>query len=131
MNNVIDSQRYEKESRLLKNYLNHVVGIIAFSFALTCLSFENSKIMAWFTAPIVFALFFSAPRFKSIEEANVLIGHAANEEDRKLLKYNYNKVVNKESKWQFLTGVIIYIYGASFYLLLLFMPNFDSWIKAL
>jgi hypothetical protein len=131
MENVINSEEYNKESTVFKNYLNNVIGIVAFTFALTCLSFDNSQVMAWLTSPIVFSLFLFAPKLKSITNARNIIDNSASKEDKKLLNSNFKEVVNKEPIYKFLIRSIPYIYGTTFYTLVLLIPEFSIWLKNL
>ncbi|HHX8487927.1 TPA: hypothetical protein ACVO3E_004570 [Vibrio diabolicus] len=127
---VIDKEKYSTEEQLHRNYFNHIVGIITFTITLTCLSFDNPQKIALLCFPIILALLWGAPEFKSLKNARDLIKFAENDDDKRLLEQQLKRETGPLFKFRELFHMAIYFYGLIFYILVATRPEVTNYLKS-
>lgn len=129
MNNILDEDEFEAEEKSHRDYLNQVVGLIAFTITLACLSFDNPQAVAILSFPIILGLFIAAPRFNSLKRARAIIKYSETPSDKKLLKKEVSKVVGPFFKIKAISQMLTYYYGFGFYILVAMKPEALGHIK--
>jgi len=125
---LFDEEQVKKEAKNHTLYLNSVLGIVAFTLGLTCVSMPNTTKASIITLGIIIPLVIQAFKYfpPEITALRKLYKETQNPEVKKTLKELENKYYGFKSM---LIGNFIYIYGFSFYLLVLLVPGLSAYIN--
>ncbi|WP_318473366.1 hypothetical protein [Photobacterium leiognathi] len=122
---LIDINKYKKELKKGKTYLNSIAGLAVFSLSLGCLSFDNPQKVAFLCLPIVIGLILAMPEFSSVYQGKQLMKFAKNKEDKELIEKELYKQTNSvESNGKFILEMMVFIYSIATYAFILIYPDF-------
>ena len=125
---LFDEEQVIKEAKKHNQYLNSVLGTVAFTLGLTCVGMQNTTKASLFTLGIIIPLVMQA--FKYFPPEITALRQLYKETKKAEVKKTLNELENKYYGFKsMLVGNFIYIYGFSFYLLVLLVPNFSVYIN--
>ncbi len=125
---LFDESTVKAECKIHNDFLNSVLGLVAFTVGLTCAGMPNTQKAAAVSLgviiPLVIQSFFHFP--PTITALRQLYNETKDNHVKEVLSYLENKYLGYKSV---LTKNILYWYGFSFYLAVLFWPGLSTWLK--
>ncbi|CAM3627366.1 hypothetical protein [Parendozoicomonas haliclonae] len=120
---LFDEEDIKQEAKKHNDFLNTGVGLISFTLALTCLSFNDPQKAALLCFPIVLGILLQARNHfpPTLREIKILEKETKDEHVIEVRKYLDKKYLGVKS---LLTKNLLYWYGCSFYLVVLVIHEY-------